>query len=141
MGSEMHGPIYNPQEDNELDREVCRQGHFSILYISRQRTDLAYSKGVIAEWTHTKMRKIVWMNEPRHEDFACAGLAVSFLFLSSFPQGPFPLYVLPQLSMVWKSRVLLRSGLHYSTATKRVSISNSRPRQSWFLSPRAGSGV
>ncbi|KAI4236368.1 MAG: hypothetical protein LQ349_002597 [Xanthoria aureola] len=52
VGSEMHGPTYNPQEDNELDRE-----------------------GVIADWTHKKMRKIVWMNEPRHEDFACAGLA------------------------------------------------------------------
>ncbi len=80
VGNEMHGPIHNPQEDNELDREVCRQGHFSILYVPAYRTDLASSKGVIADWTHTKMRKIVWMNEPRHEDFACAGLAVSFLF-------------------------------------------------------------
>ena len=54
--------------------------YLSVLYISTCSTDLAYSKGVIADWTHTKLRKIVWMNEPRHEDFACAGLAVSFLF-------------------------------------------------------------
>lgn len=102
VGSEMHGPIHNPQEDNELDREVCRQGHLSILYITTCSTDLVYSKGVMADWIHQKMRKIVWMNEPRYEDFACAGLAVTFLFLYSPPPppGPFPLYVLPQLSIV-----------------------------------------
>ena len=101
VGNEMHGPIYNPQEDNELDREVCRQGHPLILYISTHSTDLASSKGVIADWTHKKMRKIVWMNEPRHEDFACAGLAVSF-FPPSSPRS-FPLYILPGLSSVRKT--------------------------------------
>ncbi|KAL8867677.1 MAG: hypothetical protein Q9174_005507, partial [Haloplaca sp. 1 TL-2023] len=56
VGAKMHGPAFNDWQDEELDERASHAG-------------------VINEWRHVKLPSIVWMNEPRHEDFACAGLA------------------------------------------------------------------
>ncbi|KAL8948013.1 MAG: hypothetical protein Q9222_005764 [Ikaeria aurantiellina] len=52
VGTKLHGPKSNDTLDEDLDY-----------------------KGVIDNWPHEKILKIVWMNEPQHEDFAYAGLA------------------------------------------------------------------
>ncbi|KAL8713129.1 MAG: hypothetical protein Q9220_002650 [cf. Caloplaca sp. 1 TL-2023] len=52
VGTQLHGPKSNASMDEALEQ-----------------------KGVIDEWPHEKILQILWMNEPQHQDFACAGLA------------------------------------------------------------------
>ncbi|KAL8910881.1 MAG: hypothetical protein Q9171_003880 [Xanthocarpia ochracea] len=50
-GSEIHGPMFN-NEENALENH-----------------------GALPEWQHNKILSVIWMNEPQHQDFACAGMA------------------------------------------------------------------
>ncbi|KAL8976636.1 MAG: hypothetical protein Q9205_007395 [Flavoplaca limonia] len=51
VGSEMHGPMFDNWEN--------------VLQFS----------GALPNWENNKIPSVIWMNEPQHQDFACAGIA------------------------------------------------------------------
>ncbi|KAL8895149.1 MAG: hypothetical protein Q9192_003812, partial [Flavoplaca navasiana] len=68
VGSEMHGPMFDNWE-NVLGFSVSS----TTLIAGTPLTDL--SKGALPNWENNKIPSVIWMNEPQHQDFACAGIA------------------------------------------------------------------